>query len=57
MTNRNFFASITSRVSALLLGLLMAGSPSFSVAADEAPDMLIKRISTEVMEADRKSVV
>ena len=51
MTNSNFFASITSRVSALLLGLLMAGSPSFSVAADEAPDMLIKRISTEVMEA------
>ena len=51
MTNSNFFASITNRVSALLLGLLMAGSPSFSVAADEAPDMLIKRISTEVMEA------
>lgn len=51
MTNSNFFVSITSRVSALLLGLAMAGSPSFSVAADEAPDMLIKRISTEVMDA------
>ena len=51
MTNSNFFASITSRMSALLLGLVMASSPSFSVAADEAPDMLIKRISTEVMDA------
>ena len=29
----------------------MASSPSFSVAADEAPDMLIKRISTEVLDA------
>ena len=51
MTKSNFFALITSRVSALLLGLVMASSPSFSVAADEAPDMLIKRISTEVMDA------
>ena len=51
MTKSNFFASITSRFSALLLGLVMASSPSFSVAADEAPDMLIKRISTEVMDA------
>ena len=51
MTNSNFFASITSRISTLLLGLVMASSPSFSVAADEAPDMLIKRISTEVMDA------
>ena len=51
MTNSNFFASITIRVSALLLGLVMASSPSFSIAADEAPDMLIKRISTEVMDA------
>ena len=51
MTNSNFFASINSRVSAVLLGLVMASSPSFSVAADEAPDMLIKRISTEVMDA------
>ena len=51
MTKSNFFASITSRLSALLLGLVMASSPSFSVAADEAPDMLIKRISTEVLDA------
>ena len=51
MTKSNFFALITSRFSALLLGLVMASAPSFSVAADEAPDMLIKRISTEVMEA------
>ena len=51
MTKSNFLASITSRFSALLLGLVMASSPSFSVAADEAPDMLIKRISTEVMDA------
>ena len=51
MTKSNFLALITSRVSALLLGLVMASSPSFSVAADEAPDMLIKRISTEVMDA------
>lgn len=51
MTKSSFFALITSRVSALLLGLVMASSPSFSVAADEAPDMLIKRISTEVMDA------
>ena len=51
MTRSNFFASITSRFSALLLGLAMASSPSFSVAADETPDMLIKRISTEVMDA------
>lgn len=51
MTKSNFFALITSRFSALLLGLVMASSPSFSVAADEAPDMLIKRISTEVMDA------
>ena len=51
MTHSNFFASITSRLSALLLGLAMASSPSFSVAADEAPDALIKRISTEVMDA------
>ena len=51
MTNSNFFASITSRVCAVLLGLAMVSSPSFSIAADEAPDMLIKRISTEVMDA------
>ena len=51
MIKSSFFALITSRVSALLLGLVMASSPSFSVAADEAPDMLIKRISTEVMDA------
>ena len=51
MTNSNFFASITSRVCAVLLGLAMLSSPSFSIAADEAPDMLIKRISTEVMDA------
>ena len=36
---------------AVLLGLAMVSSPSFSIAADEAPDMLIKRISTEVMDA------
>ena len=51
MINSNFFASITNRVSALLLVLVIASSPSFSVAAEEAPDMLIKRISTEVMDA------
>jgi len=51
MINSNFFASITNRVSALLLVLVVASSPSFSVAAEEAPDMLIKRISTEVMDA------
>ena len=51
MTKSSFFALFTSRVSALLLGLVMASSPSFSVAADEAPDMLIKRISTEVLDA------
>ena len=51
MIKSSFFALITSRVSALLLSLVMASSPSFSVAADEAPDMLIKRISTEVMDA------
>ena len=51
MTKSNFFALIASRVSTLLLGLVMATSPSFSVAADESPDMLIKRISTEVMDA------
>ena len=51
MTKSNFFASITSRLSALLFGLVMASSPSFSVAADEAPDMLIKRISSEVLDA------
>ena len=51
MTNSNFFASITTRLSALLLGLAMASSPSLSIAADEAPDVLIKRISTEVMDA------
>ena len=51
MTNSNFFALITNRVGAVLLGLIMASSPSFSIAADEAPDMLIKRISNEVMDA------
>jgi len=51
MTKSNFFASITGRLGALLLGLVLASSPSLSVAADEAPDMLIKRISTEVMDA------
>ena len=51
MANRNLFASITGRISALLLGLVIAGTTSFAVAADEAPDALIKRISTEVMDA------
>ena len=51
MTSSNFFASVLSRLGILLLGLAMASSPSFSAAADEAPDALIKRISTEVMDA------
>lgn len=51
MVNSNFFASITNRVIALLLVSVIASLPSFSVAAEEAPDMLIKRISTEVMDA------
>ena len=51
MTKSSFFKLITSRISALFLGLVLVSSPSFSVAADEAPDMLIKRISAEVMDA------
>ena len=51
MVNRNFFTSITGRLGALLLGLVIAGTTGFAVAADEAPDALIKRISTEVMDA------
>ena len=51
MTKSSFFKLTTSRISALFLGLVLASSPSFSVAADEAPDMLIKRISAEVMDA------
>ena len=51
MVNRNFFTSITGRLGALLLGLVIDGTTGFAVAADEAPDALIKRISTEVMDA------
>lgn len=51
MNSTSFFDSATSRVSTLVLGLVMAVSAGLSSAADEAPDALIKRISTEVMES------
>ena len=50
MNSTSFFGSFTSRASTLVLGLVMAVSAGLSSAADEAPDALIKRISTEVME-------
>ena len=46
-----FFASLTGRLGALMLGLVMAVSTGLSSAAGEAPDVLIKRISTEVMDS------
>ena len=46
-----FFASLTGRFGALMLGLVMAVSTGLSSAAGEAPDVLIKRISTEVMDS------
>ncbi len=45
------FASLTGRFATLMLGLVMAVSTGLSSAADEAPDALIKRISSEVMES------
>ena len=46
-----FFASLTGRLGALMLGLVMVVSTGLSSAAGEAPDVLIKRISTEVMDS------
>ena len=46
-----FFASWVSSLSALLLGVAMLALSGVAAAADEAPDVLIKRISTEVMES------
>ena len=46
-----FFASLTGRLGALIFGLVMAVSTGLSSAAGEAPDVLIKRISTEVMDS------
>lgn len=55
MNNRRtlnlFFTSWASRLSLVLIGLLMASFGSLSSAADEGPDALIKRISSEVMES------
>lgn len=46
-----FFTSWASRLSLVLIALLMASFGSLSSAADEGPDALIKRISSEVMES------
>ena len=51
MNSSKFFASLTGRLGALMLGLVMAVSTGLSSAAGEAPDLLIKRISTEVMDS------
>lgn len=51
MNSSKFFASLTGRLGALMLGLVMAVSTGLSSAAGEAPDVLIKRISTEVMDS------
>jgi phospholipid transport system substrate-binding protein len=51
MSNSSFFTSLTTRMSGLMLGLVMTVSSGVVSAADEAPDALIKRISTEVMES------
>ena len=55
MNNRRtlnlFFTSWASRLSLVLIGLLLASFGSLSSAADEGPDALIKRISSEVMES------
>ena len=55
MNNRRtlnlFFTSCASRLGLVLIGLLMASFGSLSSAADEGPDALIKRISSEVMES------
>lgn len=46
-----FFTSWAGRLSLVLIALLMASFGSLSSAADEGPDALIKRISSEVMES------
>jgi phospholipid transport system substrate-binding protein len=51
MHNTSFFASLRSRMSVFMVGVAMAVSSGVVSAADEAPDALIKRISTEVMES------
>ena len=51
MNSSKFFASLTGRLGALMFGLVMAVSTGLSSAAGEAPDVLIKRISTEVMDS------
>ena len=51
MITSKSFASLTGRLGALMLGLVMAVSTGLSSAAGEAPDVLIKRISTEVMDS------
>ena len=51
MITSKFFASLTGRLGALMLGLVMVVSTGLSSAAGEAPDVLIKRISTEVMDS------
>ncbi len=51
MNSSKPFASLTGRFATLMLGLVMAVSTGLSSAADEAPDALIKRISSEVMES------
>ena len=51
MNSSKFFASLTGPLGALMFGLVMAVSTGLSSAAGEAPDVLIKRISTEVMDS------
>jgi phospholipid transport system substrate-binding protein len=50
-TGKVFFASWLGKLNALVLGSVMLAATGLASAADEPPDALIKRISTEVMES------
>lgn len=51
MNRRLWGVLAATRLAALVLGSALVSIPSLALAADEAPDALIKRVATEVLDA------